>query len=482
MFNFFSPQDFVALKPFFALCIGAMFTLLVSLTLKGERGQKLMLLVGLVSTLTSLYFFSELELPSLFFGLQMVGDKFSLGFGVALLILLFLSLPIVSLAKGMDSTHLGGVYGLLIFSGVGGLLMIMSNQLILFFVGLEILSLPLYVLTAFGRKEDHRSEAAFKYFILGALASALFVYGAALLWGGLGTLLITEMPLAIRALEGDGQGMVLMGGLLVFVAIGFKLGLVPFHMWLPDVYQGAPASVVAWMSGAVKIAAFPVLLRLFGQGLLETSSNWLLVFSWVACLSMLVGSLAALKQVELKRMLAYSSIAHAGYALIAVMCASTGDLQMSGGALVFYLVVYALASLASFVVVALEEQEGRSRVKDLAGLAKRRPALAFILAIALLSLAGIPPLGGFIGKFNLFALAVVQQFYAVVFIAVATSVISLAYYLGILVSAYMQESEAFKCTRMKFSVRLTLGIAALAIVFLGVLPGDILSFLMNVIP
>ena len=472
--------DLWELAPYLVLSGGAiLFLLLASLGAQGEKYHRWLSI--LMYTLVGLSFLALLTLTpetTPFQGL-LIHDAFGISFAGILLLLLFGSIPVMSVGTAAFRENPAGTYSLLLLCACGGLFMIFSNHLLLFFMGLELLSLPLYVLSGMSARAARGSEAAFKYFLLGAVASAFFIYGVALLWGSLGTVQISEMSRVLAERGTNSPSLMMVGAALVGGGLLFKIGMVPFQMWVPDVYQGAPASLVAWMSGAVKAATFAPALRLFGGGLPATTFDWPSVLTWLAIASMVWGSFAALYQTDVKRMLAYSSIAHVGYATIGLICSSHTNSDGSA-TLIFYVLTYALASFSAFLVLSLEEEEGRGSIEDLSGLAKRRPGLALAFSISLLSLAGLPPLAGFMGKFNMFILAARQNRFELVWVGVLTSVVSLAYYLNLIVSAYMREPSDQRSVRRRFGVGTVLGATAAITLFLGILPGRILDFLFQV--
>jgi NADH-quinone oxidoreductase subunit N len=355
--------------------------------------------------------------------------------------------------------------------------MIFANHLLLFFVGLELLSIPLYILTGLGQHIRRCSEAAFKYFFLGSIASALFIYGTALTWGNLGTFTISSVGSALRSPNLISPSLTTLGLALILAGVAFKIGLAPFQMWVPDVYEGAPTTVAAWMAGAVKASIFAVAIRIFGSPFLGGSYYWAQVVTVLAIASMLWGSLGALIQTDVRRLLGYSAIAHAGYSSIALVVAMGGAWREAGAALSFYMLAYGIAALSAFVILSIEEDRDRLKISDLSGLAQRKPLVAFALAICFFSLAGLPPLGGFLAKFNVFVLAARGGHYGLVIVAVLTSVVSLAYYLKVLVSAVMQKPIDLQPIRVHFGTAATLGLAVLLMVVLGVLPSYLIDFL-----
>jgi NADH-quinone oxidoreductase subunit N len=333
----------------------------------------------------------------------------------------------------------GEYYALLLSATLGMILMAASNDLITVFLGLELMSLALYILVGFRRTRLDSSEAALKYFLLGAFASGFLLYGIALLFGATGTTNLARVALFLADSPALGNPMLLIAGLLILVGFAFKVAAVPFHMWTPDAYEGAPTTVTGFMSAGAKAAGFAALLRLVLVAFPPLVDDWKPVLSWIAVLTMTVGNVTALLQTNVKRMLAYSSIAHAGYLLIAVVA---GGLD-GGSAALFYLAVYSLMNLGAFGVLALLGRGADERVmlSDMAGLGFKSPLLALAMTVFMLSLGGIPPTAGFMGKVYLFGVAVRADLIPLVVIGVLNSVVSVFYYLRVTVAMYMQEPK-----------------------------------------
>ena len=323
---------------------------------------------------------------------------------------------------------------LLLLAACGGMVMVSAKDLIVLFLGFELLSVAVYVLTGSARGEKASSEGALKYFILGAFSSAFLLYGMVLTYGATGSMEIAQIGKAASLTD----PLLLLGlGLMIF-GFGFKVSLVPFHFWAPDVYQGAPVTIAAFMAVVVKAAAIGSFVRVMLTAFIGMGSAWQGLI-WVLCvLTMSVGNLLALRQKSIKRMLAYSSIAHAGYAMMGLLCIGS---SAGGGATVFYMLVYSLMTIAAFGVVLLvtsgsNAQYGEDELSSLRGLGWSHPFLGVVMTISMLSLAGMPPLAGFVGKFYLFNAVIQQGFTGLAIIAAINSVISLYYYLGVLVVMY----------------------------------------------
>jgi NADH-quinone oxidoreductase subunit N len=337
----------------------------------------------------------------------------------------------------------GEYYVLLMFSISGMMLMAMAADLIVIFLALELLSIPLYVLAGFARPRSDSEEAAIKYFLLGAFASGFLVYGVALIFGATGHTGLAEV---LQAVEGGSTNLTLLAvrAALVLVGLSFKVAAVPFHMWTPDVYQGAPSSVTAFMAVGAKVGGFAALMRVFVTSLGVLAIDFTPVLWGVAALTMILGNVVAIAQKNIKRMLAYSSIAQAGYILMALVPYGQAEvLEDAIAAALLYLIAYALMNFAAWaVVITLEKAEGKGlELSDYAGLGRKYPVLAVIMTISMLSFTGIPPTLGFVGKFYLFRSVIEGGFVWLAIIGVLTSLVSAYYYLRVVIYMYMQDGE-----------------------------------------
>lgn len=363
---------------------------------------------------------------------------------------------------------------LMMSSAVGMLILIMANDLIVTFIGIETMSLCLYILVAMSREQTLSKEAAFKYFVLGSFASAIFLYGVALIYGTVGSTYFPDI-----ATEGvkliTTNRVFLVGTVLVTIGFAFKVAVFPLHSWAPDVYQGAATPVTAFMSTAVKAASFVAFLRFFTTDAIALSPHFLGVMTWLAVLTMTIGNVAAVMQNNFKRILAYSSVAHSGYAMIGLITAGFGtNYDAAATSLLFYLFSYTLMTLGTFALICVfEKNENTSlEVNDLRGVGRRYPWLGMSMTILLLSLAGIPPLLGFFAKFYVFSAAIEQDMYWLVFWGAINSVISVYYYLRPIVVMYMMEDENSAASPLMKSQILTRGtvvVTAMLIVVLGLL-------------
>ena len=364
----------------------------------------------------------------------------------------------------------GEYYGLILFGAVGMCLMSSAVELVLIFIALEISSISTYILAGFRRRSAISSEASVKYFLLGSFATAFFLYGVALMFGATGS---TSIPVISQALRSGPAPLLAYAGLaLMFVGLGFKVAAAPFHVWTPDVYEGAPSPVVGFMSTAPKAAAFAVLLRI----VFEAHAPGSLWFIWVtAVLSMTLGNVAALVQNNVKRLLAYSSIAHAGYLLMAFAALPENGIP----AAMFYTASYAAMNVGAFAVIGHFAGAGERHVtlEDYSGLGRRSPLLAATLTIFLLSLIGIPITGGFFAKFYVFSAALQAHLLGLVIIGVLNSAVGAYYYLRIIVVMYMKEPrEETPVPAVPAGLGIALAISVVATIYLGILPGHVLEF------
>lgn len=371
--------------------------------------------------------------------------------------------------------HRGEYYPLLLFAGTGMTLLASAADLLMVFLAIEILSLALYVMSGFAKRDLRSQESAFKYFLLGAFSSAFLLYGIALVYGGTGTTNIAEAGAALAGFEVP-TGLAIAAIGLMLVGFAFKVALVPFHMWTPDVYQGAPTPVTGFMAAATKAAAFAAFLRVFADGLDPLQWTWVPVVALVAAATMLVGAVLAVVQDDLKRMLAYSAIAHAGYAAVGLLALS----RDGTAATLFYLLAYAIMSLGAFGVLGVLERRQRKAIaiSELAGLGQRAPLLAGMFALFLLSLAGLPGTAGFMAKFGVVRAAVEAGHIALPVVLVVSSVIAAFFYIRVIVAMFMDDEPAeLAAVPVPESTGSAAGLsaAAAAVIVLGVLPPAVIG-------
>ncbi|MEE8138494.1 MAG: NADH-quinone oxidoreductase subunit N, partial [Thermoanaerobaculia bacterium] len=426
-----NPQEFWFLLPEMVLATVGMILLVVGALGRGvsNRAAEGLAFVGLLVTVALVVWTQgrapQGEILAGMFALDRYAFFWKLLFLLATALTVLLSSQFVERGRYRSSEY----YSLLLLATTGMMLMASGVNLLSIWISLELMALSSYILAGYFKRELKSNEAALKYFILGALSSGILLYGISLIYGATGTLGLAALAEQLPAALAESALLTSAGWLLLAIGLFFKVAAVPFHVWTPDVYVGAPTPVTGYLAVASKAASFAILVRIFYQGLTPLVADWQLIVAAVAVLSMVWGNLAALTQKNVKRMLAYSSIAHAGYILIGVLAAS----ELGLWALLFYLLTYSLFTLGAFgTVILLERREYAGETySDYAGLAQRSPYLAAMMLIFMLALTGIPPTGGFFGKVYLFAAAIESGWSWVALVGVLTSAISLYYYMGI---------------------------------------------------
>ena len=402
-------------------------------------------------------------------------DGFAIFFKITILIIAFLTLLISMGYASREGIGFGEYYALILFATLGMMLMAAGTHLIVIFLGLETMSISIYILAGMLREDRRSVESAFKYFLLGAFATGFLLYGIAFLYGATGSLYLKDIASYIASKKLIDNPMLLMSLAFLTIGFGFKIASVPFHMWTPDVYEGAPTSITAFMATGVKAAGFSALIRVFFTALPEFRPDWTSIMWLIAVATMTVGNIIAISQNNIKRMLAYSSIAHAGYILVAFVA---GNKSGTSGIL-FYLMAYAFMNLGAFTCVILLGKKGEENllITDYAGVGFKYPLLAASMTIFLLSMAGIPPLGGFMAKLYIFSAAVEAKFYWLAILGVLNSAISVYYYLRVTVLMYFRESER-EITGLQFSPApvIALILALIGTFYMGLFPANVLSF------
>ena len=408
------------------------------------------------------------------FGGVLVVDGFSLFFK-----LLFLGVAILVILSSADyvsqfSRFQGEYYALILLSAVGMMLLAGAVELITIYIALELITIPLCALVCIV-KSQRSSEAALKYLLLAALSSAVLLYGMALIFGLTGTTYLTEIAKAIPLGSLLDNPALLLGIIFLIAGFGFKIAAVPFQMWVPDVYEGAPTPITAYLAVASKAAGFAIIMRVFYRafGFPEgIALDWGMTFAVLSAITMTIGNVVAIAQTNIKRMLGYSSIAHAGYLMIGLATIST--LGQSG--VMFFLISYALANLgAFFAVIAISNKTGSDQIKDFAGMARRAPVLSLVLAFCLISLTGIPPTAGFIAKIYVFNAAVQYGLLWLVIIAVINTAISAYYYLRVVKVMYTEAPASEERVPSSAALRFTLLVSSIGVLILGIVPGPLLS-------
>jgi NADH-quinone oxidoreductase subunit N len=466
--------DYVRILPEIVLSVFGIAIMLLDPVVDEEKSQKTLGLIAFVGTVAALIStWGMAQSPGLAFSNTIRIDSFSIFFNF--LVIAIAAVVILSSFEYMAVQRIraGEYYALILFGVVGMALMSSAIELVLIFIGLEISSISTYILAGFRRNEAASSEASLKYFLLGSFATAFFLYGVALMFGATGS---TNIDVIAQKLQSAPVEMLVFAAMaLMFVGLGFKVAAAPFHVWTPDVYEGAPAPVVGFMSTAPKAAAFAVLLRVV-FAINAPGRFW---FLWLAAaLSMTLGNIGALVQNNVKRLLAYSSIAHAGYLLVAFAMSTPENSATGISAAMFYTAAYAAMNVGAFAVVSHFANAGERYVtlEDYEGLGRTSPLLAATLTIFLLSLIGIPMTGGFFAKFYVFSAALRANLIWLTLIGVANSAVGAYYYLRIIVMMYMREARTeVPVTRVPLGLGVALAISVIATIYLGVLPNRVLQ-------
>lgn len=467
-------NSFTALYPLIVAVAGALLILLLEVFLKRENKDYLAFISILALLASGLNFIRFWNKGLSYFDGNLILDNFAL-FLSLILILSTVFIVLISMKYlQLQDTNFGEYYALLLFALSGMLIMVSTRDFIVIFLGLEVLSMSSYALAGLKQDDQKSSEAAVKYFLLGSFASAFLVFGIALLYGAthstnintIASFFQSNTPMSLMALIGMG---------LVIIGFGFKIAVVPFHMWTPDVYQGSPTPITAFFSVGPKVVGFAVLIRLFYPYWKEAlDSQAVFTLLWViSVLTMVVGNLIALRQTNIKRILAYSSIAHAGYLLVAI-------LAQDNSGLVFYITVYLFMNIGAFAAVIALAKKGTEYLEldDYAGIGFRYPWIGATLSVFLLSLAGFPPTGGFLAKFYIFSSAVKQGLVPLVIIGVLASLISVFYYLRIIIYMYMREATRdVIIDAYNPALFLVLFLCLYGVLQMGIFPGNILLFI-----
>ncbi len=465
--------DYIRILPELVLSVFGIIVMMIDPLIREQGSKKPLGIIAIVGTLAGL---AATAFQSGFYGNAFYDairvDTFSVFFHVVVLLIALVVLLTSLEYLEVQRIRSGEYYALVLFGTVGMMLMSSAVELVLIFIALEISSISTYILAGMRRRAAESAEASLKYFLLGSFATAFFLYGVALVFGATGT---TNVYGIAQYLQAHSSLLVYLAVGLMFVGLGFKVASAPFHVWTPDVYEGSPAPVVAFMSTGPKAAAFAVLLRvLFATG----APGWFWMIWVSAVLSMTLGNIGALVQQNVKRLLAYSSIAHAGYLLVAFAAAS----QVGISAAIFYAASYAAMNVGAFAVISHFASTGEKYVTldDYAGLGRRSPLLAAILTIFLLSLIGIPVTGGFFAKFYVFSAALQSHLVGLTIIGVMNSAIAAYYYLRVIVYMYMRDERGeISVARIPAGLGIGLAISLIATIYLGVLPGRILYYAMQ---
>jgi NADH-quinone oxidoreductase subunit N len=447
-------------------------------------------LLGVISLLAEIFSFKKILYPVTLLGLivafgvtlhdwgtvqnyyNMIRvDDFSVSFS---LVILFVAFLWFIMAKDFlnDELNKTNYHSLVLFALVGALCMVSYNNMSMLFLGIEILSIPMYVLAGANKNDLSSNEAALKYLIMGAFSTGFLLFGIAMIYGATGSFDLSEIAVAVKMHPDTLSNIFYLGVLLMLVAMTFKVSAAPFHFWAPDVYQGAPTQVTAFMATIVKTAAFAAFVKLFYTAFADVSSVWTNIIWIISALTLLIGNITAVQQTSAKRMLAYSSIAHAGYMLIALLAQN----EYSKGAVLFYTLAYSIGSIVTFSAInSVISFRGKDEIESFNGLAKSNPFLAGVMTIALLSLAGIPPTAGFFAKYYIFTSAFLAGDIGLVVIAIIASLIGVYYYFRIIIAMYFKDGSE-PAVLVQPLLKTLLIVLAIVIIALGLFPDVIIRF------
>ena len=464
----FQLPDLTPMMPELLMTALALIVLLLDLLIKKKEIVALISIAG-VALVTLSLFGPKGET----FGSMFISDGYSTFFKLIFVINVILTILISIKYIAVERVNFGEYYALILFSTIGMMIMASAGDLIVLYLGLELMALSTYVLAGFIRHDIKSNEAALKYFLLGAFSSAFLLYGISIIYGLTGSTDLRWIAAFIGEHGLSGNPSLLLSVIFLIVAFGFKIAAAPFHMWAPDVYEGAPTSITAFMSVGPKAAGFAVLGRVLMVAFVSEKVEWAAILVPISILTMAVGNIVALSQTNIKRMLAYSSIAHAGYALLGIITANHEGLA----SMMNYLMIYAFMNLGAFGVIIMLRSEGfkGDSIYDYQGLSKTHPLAALLMLIFMFSLTGIPPTAGFIGKLYIFMSAINAGYTWLVVIAVIFSAISAYFYLRIIMYMYMRDPKETVTLTTSFSGGVALGITTFVVLFIGILP----SFLLN---
>jgi NADH-quinone oxidoreductase subunit N len=460
-----SKFDWSLLAPELTMFISAILIIGIDLFIPKQKNKTVLGWLAIIGLITGLIATFTLKSGELFFGMFVIDRLAIFSKQLLLIITILVTLSSLDCIKKLPA-YQGEFYSLLLFATLGMLFMTSCAEFISIFISLELASLSCIILVGYLKKDSKSCEAGVKYLLFGVLSSAVLLYGMSFIYGLTGTTFLKDIAID------SADSIVLLGIILLIAGFGFKIAAVPFHMWVPDTYEGAPTPITTYLATASKVAGFIVLLRVFFTCFVDIKLDWLILMSALSVLSMALGNLCAIPQTNIKRMLAYSSIAHAGYILIGLAVVTSVGM----GSIILYLVVYSLASLGAFlVVIAFSNQTGSDEISAYAGLSKRAPLLALAMLISLVSMAGIPPLAGFVGKFYIFAGAIKEGLIWLPVAGVIFSVVSVYYYFAVVKAMYLK--EPIDSTPIITSKPLSIGIfiAVISIIIIGIYPSPFLN-------
>ena len=479
-----SASDWLLLSPELFLTAAGCLVLCLSVAIGKAKEEFLgflaVLLVGITGILLAFVALSPEREKGAILGGMFVVDNFAIFFKFLILLSLVLAI-LASIRFVGEAPYPGGeYYALLLFTGVGMLFMVSGHNLVSIYVALELMALSSYILAGYFKGEVKSTEAALKYFVLGAFSSGVLLYGLSLVYGYAGKMGLPELAAFFAASSGEKSNMLLVGILLILAGLLFKIAAVPFHVWVPDVYEGSPTPVTAFFSVGPKLAAYAILARIFYVAFPKFYADWGLIVALVAAATMILGNLAALLQTNVKRMFAYSSIAHAGYALLGVLGFQT---EFGLWGILIYLLAYTFMNFGAFALIIFLETRGYAAesVSDFNGLAKRNMGAAVVMLLFLLSLAGIPPTAGFIGKYYLFTAAMKAGYAWLAVLAVLASAVSLFYYFRIAAAMFFVDGERAKL-RSSYALTAAVGICALGTIVVGIAPQPFVEALRACVP
>ncbi len=461
-----SLSDFYYILPELVLTAGALLGVVVDVLLPPRSGRPLawvtLLVLGATAAALVPFVDTHVEVAN---GLLAI-DRFALFFKIVFLASAALTVLMSVRYLEIEGASPGEYYFLILCATLGMMIIAGGIDLITTFIGLETMAVSFYILAGFIKPNQRSNEAAVKYFLLGAFSLGILLYGMSLMYGLSGTTNLRSMAMTFVGQERDPR--LVLAVILVVAGIGFKIAAVPFHMWAPDVYEGAPTPITAFLSVGSKAASFAMLLRIFLEGLPSMSADWRLLFEVLSIVTMTVGNIAALTQTNLKRMLAYSSIAHAGYVLMGVVAGTPRGVS----AMLIYLLIYTFMQLGAFAIIVMMRRQdvAGDELKDFSGLSFRHPMAAFAMLLFMLSLGGIPPTAGFMGKFWLFGAAIDAGYVWLAIIGVLNSAISLYYYIRIVVFMYLKREATGSEPAFTAPLAMVVGVAVVATIVLGVYP------------
>jgi NADH-quinone oxidoreductase subunit N len=465
----FPLPDLTPVRPELFMTALALIVMLLDLLVKKKEVVALVSLAGVALVGVSLF-----GPGGETFGTMFISDGYSMFFKVIFFINLILCILISIKYISVERANYGEYYSLILFSTIGMMIMASAGDLIVLYLGLELMALSTYILAGFIRHDIKSNEAALKYFLLGAFSSGFLLYGISLVYGLTGTTDLKAIASFISERGLYDNFALLLSIIFLTVAFGFKIAAAPFHMWAPDVYEGAPTSITAFMSVGPKAAGFAVLGRVFLVAFASVKVDWVSILIPISILTMAVGNIVALSQTNIKRMLAYSSIAHAGYALLGIIVANNEGLA----SMMNYLMIYAFMNIGAFAVIIMLRTEGfkGDSISDYEGLSKTHPMAAALMLIFMFSLTGIPPTAGFIGKLYIFMAAINAGYTWLVIVAVIFSAISAYFYLRIVMYMYMRDPKTTVNLTTSFSNGVALAVTTAAVLIMGVFPTAVVEF------